>query len=669
MLFSRIIVLACCIIIANAGICQKKDSKFKFGDIKPEDFKPEYYSLDSSADAVWLYHAGSSTYKGDFNGGFSVIFKVYARIRLLHKKSFDDLATVKIPLLKIAGMYQKLDDLHAVTYNVEDGKVTSSAVDKNSFYKDKDGAVEIVKFTFPNLKEGCIIEYSYTVTIPFFAYLPSWGFQGNYPRLWSEYTIEVPKFFDFVVLSQGYLTPAIDTVNASSEFFTVLDPYAYGLNRIGRIESQSIKHTWAYSNVPSIREEKFITNLSNYTQDIEFQLSAVRIPKREPKLLMHSWLETADELMKDENFGLSLNKENGWLKDDIKEVTKGETDRLNKAKKIYEYVRDNYNCIDNSASYLSQPFKKTQQLKKGNVADINMLLIAMLKVAGYNADPVLLSTREHGKIYDMYPILEKFNYVIARLNIDDKSYLLDAANPVLGFGHLKQDCYNGNARVIAAIPDLIDLSADALHNSEIISLFLTNDEGGKMEGTYKYLMGEMQSEDIREKIKKSTIDEYFKDVKKSFSFDINLDNKTIDSLDQREMPVSVQYDISFKPEEDIVYFTPVIADGAYKENPFNAAERYYPVEMPYCMDETYILNMEIPAGYKVDELPKPARVMLNETEGMFEYLIQEGNDYIQLRCRTKLNKATFEPDDYETLRNFFAYIVEKESEQIVFKKK
>jgi len=78
--------------------------------------------------------------------------------------------------------------------------------------------------------------------------------------------------------------------------------------------------------------------------------------------------------------------------------------------------------------------------------------------------------------------------------------------------------------------------------------------------------------------------------------------------------------------------------------------------------------MDIPTGYKVDELPKSARVTLNGSDGMFEYLIQQDGDHVQLRCRTKLNKATFEPEDYETLRNFFAFIVEKQGEQIVFKK-
>jgi hypothetical protein len=87
------------------------------------------------------------------------------------------------------------------------------------------------------------------------------------------------------------------------------------------------------------------------------------------------------------------------------------------------------------------------------------------------------------------------------------------------------------------------------------------------------------------------------------------------------------------------------------------------------MDETYVLNMEIPNGYVVDEMPKSARVSLNGTEGSFEYIIAKDDASIQMRSRIRLNKATFEPDDYSTLRDFFAFIVKQQSEQIVFKKK
>ena len=109
---------------------------------------------------------------------------------------------------------------------------------------------------------------------------------------------------------------------------------------------------------------------------------------------------------------------------------------------------------------------------------------------------------------------------------------------------------------------------------------------------------------------------------------------------------------------------------AWKENPFKAAERMYPVEMPYTIDETYLLRLDIPAGYVIDELPKQIMVKLNENDdGFFEYRLSESNGAISLRSRIKLKRAFFQPDEYEMLREFFNLVVKKHGEQIVFKKK
>lgn len=669
MCFNRIPLMACCLILSIASLAQRsKEQKVKFGDVKPEDFTKDYAYLDSAAEAVYLYEAGFSKHEGNNQGWFSVIYKVHRRILLRHKNSFDDLSTVKINLYESGTTKEKVEDLQAVTYNLENGKVVQTKLDKNSVFKDKDGDYQVVKFTFPNLKEGSIIEYTYTTNSPFYQHIPAWTFQGEYPEVWSEFTIEQPQFFEFVVLTQGYLQPVKDTVAMTNSGFNVLIPNGAGSSSVANFSSNVVKHTWAYKDVPALKEESFVTTLSNHIQKLEFQFSAERFPNAEPKTYLRSWPQTVEQLMQDEDFGASLTKENGWLKDDAKAATTGETDPTKKASKIYEYVRDNYICTDNSARYLSQPIKKTQQLKKGNVVDINMLLIAMLRVAGYTADPVLLSTRGHGKTFEMYPIMGKFNYMVARVFINHQSYLLDASDPVLGFGHLSGSCYNGSARVIAPHPVLIDLEPDSLREASLSSLFLANNTDGSITGTYKTTMGHIGSEHMREKMKKTNSETYFKDIKTSYPFEVTLSNTVIDSLNKNELPVSVKYEFKFTAEEDIIYFTPMMSADAYKTNPFKAAQRFYPVEIPYCIDETFILNMEVPAGYQVDELPKPARVSLNDNEGLFEYLIQQSGDRIQLRCRTKLNKATFNPEDYETLRNFFAFVVEKENEQIVFKK-
>jgi len=182
--------------------------------------------------------------------------------------------------------------------------------------------------------------------------------------------------------------------------------------------------------------------------------------------------------------------------------------------------------------------------------------------------------------------------------------------------------------------------------------------------------GYIESCGIREKIKDKSEKDFFKTIQTAYPAETEVLNTSVDSLKLMDEPVGVNYDLRIKNDtsEDIIYFNPMLAEG-YKENPFHAADRKYPVEMHSAFDNVYIFNMEIPAGYVIEELPKSARVALNGTDGMFEYLVASQGNTIQLRARVRMDRAYFPPEDYPGLRDFFAYIVKKESEQIVLKKK
>jgi hypothetical protein len=108
----------------------------------------------------------------------------------------------------------------------------------------------------------------------------------------------------------------------------------------------------------------------------------------------------------------------------------------------------------------------------------------------------------------------------------------------------------------------------------------------------------------------------------SLSNDVAVGELQIDSLNNYDEPLHIQYNIDLKDfgSEDIVYFSPLLVE-AYKDNYFKSAERKYPVEMPFTFDETYVLNMQVPKGYVVDEIPKSARVAMNDNDGYFEYLV------------------------------------------------
>ncbi|MBS1935118.1 MAG: DUF3857 domain-containing protein, partial [Bacteroidetes bacterium] len=161
----------------------------KFGKITPQDFDLSKYHFDSSASAVIIADMGNSAFEGNNKGGFSLVFTHYRRAKIINKNGID-IATVEIPLYKSGSNEEKLQNLKAVTYNVENGKVVETKLDDKSVFTDKASKNYIIKkFTFPAVKEGSVIEYSYTQSSDFFFNLQPWEFQGGYPRLWSEYEV------------------------------------------------------------------------------------------------------------------------------------------------------------------------------------------------------------------------------------------------------------------------------------------------------------------------------------------------------------------------------------------------------------------------------------------------------------------------------------------------
>jgi hypothetical protein len=296
-----------------------------------------------------------------------------------------------------------------------------------------------------------------------------------------------------------------------------------------------------------------------------------------------------------------------------------------------------------------------------------------LRQANIHADPVLLSTREFGFNSSRYPIMQRLNYVICKIDINGQPYYLDASQPLLGFGRLAENCYNGHARIICEKDSgSVYFLADDIKEAKTTAVFIINNEknNGTMDGSVTEMPGYMESYEVRDKIRKATAKVFLKNIEESYGSDVKVENIGIDSLERLEDPVKIHYDFSFNPGDmqDIIYYNPIM-ETSFKENPLKAAERKYPVEMLYPIDETYTLNMEIPIGYRVEELPKSVKVSYNGTEGFFEYLIQAGETSLQLRTHIKLNKADFGAEDYNSLREFFSMAIKKQNEQIVFKKK
>lgn len=647
----------------------QEPAKIKFGKITPADFEPKLYSVDSSASAVILADIGSTEIVGNQKGSFSLVFKNFRRARILNKNGYD-LADVTIPIYDDGKNEEELASLKAVTYNLENGKVVETKLDvKTAVFKDKIRKnLVIKKFTFPNIKEGSIIEYEYKLNSDFIFNLQPWIFQGAYPRLWSEYNVSMPEFYYYVTLAQGYQPFFIKDRKERRDNFTLTDNSSIQTNR----ESFSCSvadYRWAMKDVPALKEESYTSTIDNHISKLEFQLAELRYPFT-PRNIMGTWTNATETMLKDEDFGLQLSKDNGWLNDVMDEATGGSKDGLSKAQHIFSYLRDNMTCTDYNRRYADKNLRTVLKSRNGSEAEINLLLTAMLKKADLDAEPVLLSTRSHGYTYAMYPLMDRFNYVISKLNIDGKQYFLDASHPRMGFGRLGYECYNGHARVVNADATPVELISDSLMESKITSVFIINDEKGDFSGSIQQTPGYYESNSIRDRIKEKGRESYFNEYKKGWTGEVEMEKENIDSLDKYDYPLGIKYDFRMKMDnEDILYFNPMFIEGI-KENPFKSAQRFYPVEMPYAIDETYLLRLDVPKGYVVDELPKQLMLKLNEdNDGVFEYRISESNGIISMRSRLRITRTYFLPEEYEMLREFFNYVVKKHNEQIVFKKK
>lgn len=656
-------------VIFGEATAQDK-ANVKFGSVTEKDFAPKVYSIDSNASAVVIADIGSSNIEGNSKGWFSLVYRHYKRVHILNKNGYD-IADVSIHLFSNGEDEEELDKLKAVTYNLENGKIVETKLDvKNSVFRDKiDKNRVIKKFTFPNVKEGCIIEYEYTITSDFLTNLQPWEFQGAYPRLWSEYNLSLPVFLGYVFLTQGYQQYHIKESKQHNQAFQVIDSRGAGASERFNFNADVDDNRWVMKNVPALKAESFTSTIDNFISKIEFQLSEFKYPLTY-RNIMGTWPLLTDMLLKADYFGLQVTKDNGWLKDIVNPLGISADSKMDKARKIFAYVRDNFTCTNQGRRTMDQSLKNLVKTKSGNVAEINLLLTAMLKYADINADPVILSTRSNGITYSVYPLLTQYNYVVARAVIDDKIIYLDASEPNIGFDHLPLRCYNGHARVVNKEALAVELSADAIAEAKTTTMFIINDDKGNLTGAMQQTPGYYESLRLRDRIKEKGKEELQKDIKKAFGSEVVISNFVVDSLNKYDCELALHYDFDIKDEkENIMYLNPLFGES-YKENPFKSAERLYPVEMPYTIDETVNLQMEVPQGYVVDELPKSLIVKLNEQDdGVFEYRISQSGENISLRSRVRFKRAYFLPEEYETLREFFNLIVTKQSEQIVFKKK
>jgi len=637
-------------IVAFAATClpvsllaQKDKDIPAWGKVEKADLQMKACAFDKDAEAVVLLDVGELVF---LNGDIELEKRV--RIKILKEGGLEK-ADVKIPYYYYKSL-QSIGKLSAQTYNLDaSGNIVTTAVDKKSIFDKKiNKRVAEITFSCPEVKPGSIIEYKYILRG---ADLVTWYFQSDIPVQLSRFRTDFPL-----------------EVELSNTPFCVL-PYDHQKELKGNRDVQTV----TMKEVPALRDEPFISNDEDYLQRVQTRLVAVTNPNNGQRIRnIWNWVQVVKLLMEDEDFGQQLKKEIPRTADLDAEL-KTIKDPYLRMKTIHHYVRKNMAWNEYTGIWAFDGVKSAWKEKKGTLGEINLILVNLLKDAGLAASPILVSTRDNGRVSTMLPDYNQFNKVLAQVKIGDKVYILDATDKNTPTHLYPRDLMYTEALVIEKIDTyewgwtaiwdetmlkkkMVIMRADITDKDSLVGEAHVSSMG------YDRLDRQSSLTDGKDKL----LSRYFTDPHPN----VRVDEFDIENQDSDSLPLV----------QKLKFAQPVTASGDYKfftanlftgleRNPFLAENRFSDVFFGINQNVTVIANFKIPEGYAFEELPKSIRMIMPDTSIEITRRVVAENNQLSVRINLDFKKPFYSTEEYDYFMQFYKQLFDMLNEQIVYRKK
>ncbi len=628
----------------------------EFREPSESDFALTVYEKDSTAAAVVLYEQGYYYYDavGDY---IKLIKEVHRKIKVFDSKKFEG-GTVDIPLFFSDETSEKLAGYSGWTHN---GKAKSK-VDADAVFITSDPEIgKVFRMVFPNVKDGSIIEYVYKIESPFLFNFYGWEFQGELPKIYSEFLFKIPIAFQFNNVLYGNQKLYLNKSEVVGDCLQT----TYNTEII-----RCPMTLYAMKDVPAFKMEDYMLSPKNYIARVEFEPKEIHTASgwSKAKKFSTEWKDV-DKLLKKGDIGDQLNN-TSYFKKRLPDSILSKTDMPEKAKAIYSFIKDHYTW-DGSYYSSETEVKDAFDERKGSVPEINLSLINALEAAGLDAKLMLLSTRQNGLPTELYPVLTKFNYTVAVLTIANKTYLLDATDKQAPFGVIPFRALNVQGRVMDFKNGSYWMAIEPYEkNIHYVNAQITADENGIFTGkvnqaNYGYIALEK-----RNSIDEETLPEYIKNQQNEKA-GIEIDKYQVEEIKEIDKPLKENYNITIEPESvgDKIIIYPFFNKTYLNENPFKMKERSYPMDFGFPFSNTYLVSIDLGNTYEVEQLPKSRSIKLPNNDGECSVIYVAEGSKINIRFNMKLNTYRFPSDAYQSLKEYFGTIITiLKEESIVLKK-
>jgi hypothetical protein len=633
------------------------DLPFNFGEVTYADLDIKKYEKDTSAAAVVIQEFGVSWI--DNTNDNNLLFRYYTKIKILKKAGLEQ-ANVVIMLRKDSNRGDRLRQVKAASYNIENGSMNESRVAPRDIYSEVYNEYwDAKKFAIPNVRVGSVIEYEYTMETPFFAMnFKPWEFQSDIPKIASEYWATIPGNYQYNIALKGFLKLS------KNESTKLKDCFTPGANK-----ADCAQYKWGMKDVPAFVEEEYMTARKNFVSAITFELMEITHFDGRKDRVTKEWKDAEQELRQRSDFWAQMRKGEDIL-EPIEAQIGSTQDPLEKSKSIFQFVRLHFRWNEVNGIFSENGIRKAFDKGEGNVADINLSLIAALRAADLSVEPVILATRDKGFPTELFPVLSEFNYVIAKLTIGDRYFLLDATDDFLPFGVLPRRCLNDKGRVISdKSSEWIEIKAQE-RSKQFTVCKLKFDDDGILRGTIETTYSGYRGADHRRKITSFTsIQLFIDDLSNRFS-NIEVTGHSIKNLDDSSAPLIETLEIEVEGidlTQPLVAFNPFLL-GRWTSNPFRSTERLFPVDFGVPFEELMVMNIELPKGYELTDTPDRVGILLPAGGGRFVYEARQLDGRVQFNSSLVITKSLYAAQEYFNLKEFFARVVQAQGYEVILKK-
>lgn len=644
---NRILLLLLLFIFASSY------AQVKFGKISKEDLALSKSELEPEAAAEIISKVGR--YEVVYNKvteAFEVNKEVEVRIKVYDKdKTPTHLLNMQVPTYIMESSKEKIFGVRASTYNLEDGKIKETKVNRSDIFTEKmSDYLEVHKLAFPNVKNGSILEYKYTINTTRFFDLDTWFIQDEVPVKYNRFYIQYPEFFVYKKDFRGGFAENIKTNRKRSEF-----------------TFSNITEELIYENLAALKEEPFVQNTDNLKTSIRYELQEYSNPGYGYQNFSKTWSQIVNDLFNSSSYGGELSG-NNFLDDDVDTFNSIEdpTKRMNA---IFEFVKENYTWNKYLGLSPDKGTRKTFREKTGNGTDLNFILISMLRKSGFDAYPVVLSTVENGML-NYFPTKQKLNHTITGVLLDGQSFIMDPTEKLSKINMLPRRDLNFVGYMMMDGGSYKEVNLVNQINSEIKNTIIYEIKDERVHGNFvQTKTNYFAMNDLRRKAD----DESNFEKKIAAGFDVDVVGITSRENSQND---AIRYQVDFQDSKSMemignkMFIKPLLFT-ATKSNAFKFKneERQYPLEFGTPMTYLTQIKFTIPEGYVVESLPAPKKVLLSQDAGGYSIEFNQEGDHVVAQALLHIGYSVLPQSFYKEVRNMFEKVIEVENEQIILQKK